>query len=382
MKSVIYLYIWLLALTIGCKEKYTPDVQYPNTGYLVVEGFINSGKGATNIRLSRTVKLTDSIVIRYEAGANVTVEGDDNRAYTLSPQPNGLYTNPQLSLTDTRKYRLHIKTIDNREYLSDFRAVIKTPPLDSIGWTRDLNGVQLNVNTHDVQNRTWYYTWNYEETWEFRAIYKPTLKYARDPNGAIIGVTRINANGNPDTTGFRCWQFNNSTDILIGSSIKLSQDIIHLPLQFIENASWKLSELYSIKVYQHGVSAQGYEFLQRMKKNTQQVGSIFDSQPSELNSNIHNVNNSTEPVIGFVDVADAQELRIFISSADVPGWRYKLVCEEQFVLPIKDSLAANSRLNPVDSTLQDSRYVIHLTSPVCSDCRERGSNQKPSYWPR
>lgn len=384
-KNIAIIVLLLLVVTMRCKEKYDSGITYPNTGYLVVEGFINSGPGTTSIRLSRTVKLPDATSIKFEAGATVRVEGNDNSNYPLSSQGSGLYGAGTLPLNDARKYRLYIKTSNGKEYRSDFMSVIRTPKIDSISWTREANGVEVHINTHDVNNKTWYYTWNYEETWEFRSTYVPVLKYRLDASGAIAGIQYIYPNQSADTTGYRCWQYQNSTNILTGSSKKLSRDEIHLPLIDIEETSWKLSELYSVKVYQHGVSEQGFDFLQRMKKNTQQVGSIFDAQPSELNGNVHNIADPLEQVIGFVDVADAQEMRIFIDARDVPNWKYRLACEVQNVANILDSIKQSSHLSPVaptDYTMSGNIARYDAASPVCVDCRLRGSNVRPSYWPR
>lgn len=383
MRRTIYLLVIVLMI-IGCKEKYNPGIVYPNTGYLVVEGFINSGPGTTTIRLSRTVKLTDAVSVKTETGATVRVEGDDNSTYPLVPQSAGVYTAGTLPLSDARKYRLYIKTSNGKEYRSDFMSVIRTPKIDSISWTRETDGVDIHINTHDPKNKTWNYTWNYEETWEFRAAYAPVLKYRLDGSGVAVAVDYIFPNGAQDLSGYRCWQYENSVNILTGSSKKLSKDEIHLPLIHIPEASWKLSELYSVKMYQHGVSEQGFDFLQRMKKNTQQVGSIFDAQPSELNSNIHNIADPLEQVIGFIDVADAQELRVFIDARDVPQWRYRLDCETYEVTNVVDSIKKYSYLSPVNPTVyQGPGFIAFLAAtPICVDCRLRGSNVKPSYWPR
>ena len=54
MKITIPYLLILLLFSVACKEKYISPVSSPTTGYLVVEGAINSGLGATNITLSRT----------------------------------------------------------------------------------------------------------------------------------------------------------------------------------------------------------------------------------------------------------------------------------------------------------------------------------------
>ncbi len=61
-----------------------------------------------------------------------------------------------------------------------------------------------------------------------------------------------------------------------------------------------------------------------MKGNTENVGSIFGSQPNEITGNIHCVSNSSEPVIGYIGAGRSQHERIFISNSDMPsGWNSK-----------------------------------------------------------
>jgi hypothetical protein len=188
MKLKLYICLALVILFgYTCKDRYDAGIDYPNTGYLVVEGFINSGVGATSIRLSRTAKLTDT-GRRYELNATVTVEGNDNSRYVLGQQLNGLYVNNQLTLDRSKKYRLHIRTSNAREYFSDYASPISTPPIDSLNYTLETPGMVIHINTHDPQGKTRYYTWNYEETWEINAREYPVLKYIRTGNGMVTGV--------------------------------------------------------------------------------------------------------------------------------------------------------------------------------------------------
>ena len=381
MKLKLYICLAVLILIASCKDRYDPGIDYPVTGYLVIEGFINSGVGATSIRLSRTAKLTDT-GRRYELNATVTVEGNDNSRYVLGQQPNGLYVNNQLTLDRSKKFRLHIRTSNGREYFSDYASPIYTPPIDSVNYTLESPGMVIHINTHDPRGNTRYYTWNYEETWEINARDFPKLKYIKNSQGMVTGLAYLYPTKEGDTTGFRCWQFENSTTIITGSTVKLTQDLINLPLISIPYGSEKMSVLYSVKVYQHALSEKGYDFLQRMKKNTQQVGSIFDAQPSELSSNVHNTTNPAEIIIGYIDVADAQEMRIFIDPRQRPIWPFSLTCEDKQVDLVPDSLSAYSYLDPVDYGVRGTDPVLQATSRRCADCRMAGINVRPTYWPR
>jgi hypothetical protein len=160
--------------------------------------------------------------------------------------------------------------------------------------------------------------------------------------GRIIDVNyKDPVNPGPDTTIFKCWKSVSITSILIGSSEKLSQDVISQQptASTFRCASQQLGVLYSINVKQYALSEQAYRFLQQLKRNTEQLGTIFDAQPSDNNGNIRCITNAQEPVIGFVEVSEEKTKRIFISNTQVPGWKYAQKCEDEIkVMNLPDSL--------------------------------------------
>jgi hypothetical protein len=236
-------------------------------------------------------------------------------------------------------------------------------------------------------DNTHYYEWNYTETWEFHSPFLPNLAYdtlppysrAMPPNIIVIPAL-INF------SIYTCWQTVSSTDLIIGSSIGLYRDLIYdLPLEFIPPASQKLGVEYSILVNQYALTAGAYQFLQEMKTNTEETGSIFDPQPSELNGNIHSLTNPAETVIGYVSISSAQSQRIFISNAEIPGWDYRSPCELDTVeLPTSALNADASGLIPVMALRGGSAQGVTsftATLKYCVDCTLTGTNQKPSFWP-
>lgn len=378
--SRVFLYILFLTAFVSCKEKYELPYSGPATGYLVVDGIINGGQGPTNIRLTRTLALVDTVPFRNENNAQVFVEGDNNTSFELNETQSGVYSHPQLTLEQHVKYRLRINTSEGKIYLSEYSDNRKTPPIDNISWERTGDGVMFFVNTHDAQNNTRFYKWDYEETWEFRSNYLSTLRYVYDGFGNPIAVTERDYDEMMKM--YYCWQGETSKNILIGSSIKLSRDTIHLPVLFIPQESWKISALYSILVKQYALSPAAFEFFQRMKKNTEQVGSLFDAQPSELTGNIQCLDNPAEIVIGFVEVSEAQQQRIFVARNEVLPWDYRMLCYEESILNNPDSL--NTGLIPTSMHLGGpfgSIMRFYASTPLCVDCTTRGTNVKPSFWP-
>jgi hypothetical protein len=372
---------------MACKEKYVSPISSPITGYLVVEGSINSGLGATNITLSRTSNLQNQN-INYEKGAIVKVEGEDNSIKQLTEVSDGNYSISGLNLNTNKKYRLNITTKDGKVYQSDFTNVIYNPPIDSVNWKRENGAVQMYVNTHDETNNTQYYQWETAETWEIHSGYLSALKYKQSTNakGTVYSVDfNDSINKSIDYGKYYCWKTVPSTQILTGTSVALSKNIINLPIANIPQDSWKLNVMYSLFTRQISISKGKYEFLQRMKKNTEGTGSIFDAQPSDLNGNIHCVSNANEPVIGYIDVCNIQEKRIFISRKEVPDWNYYQGCNEIRITNNSDSIQIHGLsllpTYPETNPMTGAIISFFAAPPDCVDCRLRGSNIKPSFWP-
>lgn len=366
-------------MDLSCKEVFNPPVVSPQTGYLVVEGFINSGNGSSTITLTRTTKLVDSAVIIYEHNALVNIEDENNATYPLIEKDSGNYVSDHLSLDPNLKYRVHIKTKDGKEYVSDFTQSKQTPPIDSITWKIENSGVQIYVNSHDAANNTKYYQWKYTETWEFHSTYIKSLEYARDPfTNFITGVYQIP----PDTTIYKCWKTQKSTNILIGSTENLSADQIYIPIRYIQPQSFELSVLYYIELRQYALSKEAYLFKQKLKKNTEQLGTIFDPQPSEIEGNIHCLNDTSESVIGYIDVTQEQVSRKFISHDELSGWRTELPCV--LIKVPNEPGNYDPGLVPVGVAEYAGRSIksFFAAQPECVDCTLRGTNARPAFWPR
>jgi hypothetical protein len=379
----IFLYCCLVGLAISCKESYDPDFITPDKGYLVVEGVIGR-TGNTLIKLSRTIKLAETSSHKNEIQAQVSVEGKDNSKFMLTETSAGQYT-ASLNLVAGQQYRLHIKTKEGKDYMSSYMDVKTTPAIDKLTWARENGDVQVYIHTHDPQNNTRYYRWEYNETWEFTSFYVTTLKYVQNPlTKEITGIDYRFPAMTPDYSVFTCWQSEASSRILIGTSAKLSQDVIQLPLLRVPAASWKISVLYSVLVKQYAITKEEYEFLNKMKKNTEETGSLFDPQPSELKGNIYCTTDASEPVIGFIGISDMKEKRLWISASEVPGWGYRQPCTLTDIPNNIDSIRASGHLEPTEPSLLSPfgdilRY--YASDRGCVLCTTRGTNVKPSFWP-
>lgn len=385
-KNFYVIIILFAIILICCKKAYNPEVTTINGNYLVVEGLINTGADSTFIKLSRSVILADKNTSKVETGAVVTVESSTNESYPLVEKlKTGVYGAPPLNLDNSKKYRVRIKTAKGVVYLSDFVEAKVSPKIDSISWSTDNGGLQLYANTHDAANNTHYYRWEYAETWEFTSKFASGFK----ADGKQIVPRNILTENIHD-----CWGNSNSSTIVLGSSIKLTQDVIYkAPLTFVTSESEKISHKYSLLVRQYALTKEAFEFWQLLKKNTENLGSIFDAQPSQLTGNIHNIANATEPVLGYIGAGTVEQKRILVPRDQLPNWvtKYPYSCEEPDTVytinPVtkqrdEDLLFQTKAKIPISEVLSPTGAVLGHTgsSSECTDCTIRGTNKRPAFW--
>jgi len=127
-------FLCLIIIAAGCQKSYKPPSIAAPGSYLVVEGTINSGPGKTTIMLSKTVNLSSSNAVNPVLNASIMIESDRGANYPVPEDGKGKYISANLTLDITAKYRLHIKTADNHEYLSDFVPVTNSPPVDNVSF--------------------------------------------------------------------------------------------------------------------------------------------------------------------------------------------------------------------------------------------------------
>jgi hypothetical protein len=379
-------YVLILVL-FCCKKPFNPTVISSAKSYLVVEGVINSGSDSTTIKLSKTVNLNGQTTVNPVIGATVVVEGDKSGSFQLlDVNGNGNYSTAGLNLPATQNYRLKIEA-GSSQYVSDFMPVKQTPPIDSINYVIKDGVLNLYTNAHDPLNATHYYRWSYNETWIFHSKYRSY--FVVDPLTNTM-VPRSDAQ-----QIYYCFANHASSNILLTNTSKLSSDVVYeSPLTAIPITSERLEVKYSILVTQYALTGEAYNFYQNIKKNTEDLGSIFDAEPTQISGNIHNAVDASEPVIGYITVTNVQSKRIFISNSALPPNTmpvYPYTCEQDTaLLNNKENYneVQNTLINPPPSYLPTQGlfapgggiYGYLYSSANCVDCTIRGTTQTPSFW--
>lgn len=366
----------LLALT-GCIDSFDPQVVSVPADYLVVEGFINA-RGVSQIHLTRTYDLKTAAEAPAERGAQVYAEDEQGSRFTLAETAPGRYTSAAQTLDAARRYRLHFTTAAGEEHVSDYVAVRLTPEIDRINWRRGSGGLQLQLSTHDASNQTRYYRWHYTETWEYTSAYRSYYEYA---NGRVQQRTN---------DIYRCWRSANDTEIKIGNTTQLTDDVLSdYPLTLVRYDSGKLRIKYSILVQQYAQTAEEYQYWELLRRNTESIGTLFDPQPARLTGNVRSLREPERPVIGFVGAYSVTEKRLFIDFADLnndPAYitnaGYQDCQLDTLDLSgVTQAFAAGFYI-PIAAVAPNNNLIGYsYTTADCADCRRRGTNVRPSFWP-
>jgi Domain of unknown function (DUF4249) len=383
--------IFLLALS--CIDPYQPSVSQNVLNILVVDGFMNATEGTALLQLSHVSPISSKSPSVPERQATVSVESTTGQTYHLSERDSGRYIFEGLDVNPEAFYSLHIKTNDGVSYISDTIRVRKTPPLDSLemGVSNDGQGLNVLLSTHDASGRTRFYAWEYVETHEYHAAYPSEL----------IRTTRTNiTNRTPDQLIYTCWRTQLSTKISIGTSVSFADDNIHrYPITVIPKGSPKISVRYSILVKQRAVGFAEFNYLDQLRKTTENLSSIFGTTPTQVVGNVHKVNDHQAPVMGYFSGSEVTQKRFFIERNELPEDfqvpQYYGLClleETCNLTPPDPLLSAESCVRIEDVSLSDiiiqaitnpmgNPIAYKFTQPQCGDCRVQGGiTVKPDYW--
>lgn len=365
---------------ISCKKPYQPETITTDYKYLVVEGTISPGD-STFFKLSRTTPVNKATPTP-ELKAIVTIEDEQSNSYLVKETGNGTYSASSYNLDNAKKYRLRIKTSAGKTYLSDFVPVKNSPPIDSIGFIAQSDALQLYANTHDATGNTRYYRWEFSEAWVFNALY--FSNYVSDGKQLLSrSFTQLI---------HQCYTNDLSATVSLGSTAQLTQDKVYQDvINTIPSSSEKISIRYSILVKQYALTVDAYSFWSNIKKNTEDLGSIFDAQPTELKGNIHNVSDPTEAVIGYVSAGNVQSKRVFINRSELPkSWQliYPYPCQVDTAKFSSNQVTTILIPNkPISAITIDQAFdtmgmnIGYLYSDrQCADCTVRGVTTPPLFW--
>lgn len=370
-----------LLLLLGlstCREVYAPPAIARPNRFLVVDGFINTNPGSiTIINLNRTRNLGDTSIVGFpELNAQIDILGSGGNQYSLHDTAGtGIYTSQPLTLDVSQEYYLSIRTSDGQSYASDREPCQVSPPIDSIYW-RQPNDLTIYASTHDATGSAHYFRYDYNETWEHDSEFDGIYGVSNHMMFAVDSTTQKH----------RCWTTDTSRNVILANTTLQAQDIVaDFPLLTIPNSDNRLTRAYSILVRQYSISKGQYDYWQLIQKLTQNVGTLFDLQPSQIAGNVHNTANPAEPVIGYLGACAVQQQRIGIIETYLHNWIHNTPAYGCDTMGIPFNFYNPFEYDYPNTDFAPYYFTVNaliLGSTICLDCTLLGgTNIHPTFMP-
>jgi len=384
-RQILIIVIAFLFLS-GCIERYHPDDLYLKEGLLVINAHITDKTGTQTIEVSRSSHL-ESPKFNAETGCLILLfrEDGESREFIASEEP-GYYTAELDSsfLREAMSFQVQVITQNDNEYHSDFDMIRPVPAIDAIyykvedmiftGEEKSIPGIRFYVDfTYDDEAYE-YIRWELTETYEF---HNPVMEAYYYPNRWRRYL--LEGEDNPRT----CY----ITRVVPTTHSISTNDLGYGPFSkafdFVPN-DWneqKLSYKYSLLVKQYSMGPEGYHYWNELSAMRQGQGTMFDKQPALLQSNICNIEDGEEKVLGFFTMSSMQEIRGF--AEDIPGMDTRP--NPYYCLPFCNGPGCGSPTTfPAyfARATYDGETVYAQVNKHCVDCREyKGSSAiKPDFW--
>jgi hypothetical protein len=368
-------------------DRYYPAEDDLKTGTLVINAHLTDQPGRQWIEISRSVTLiypsADPVM-----GAFAELIREDGEVRDFQEDKPGYYGSDldEAFLQTGMSYMLHVITPDGQEYESGFDKLRPVPRIDSLyyevetvsyatedDWT---DGIRFYVDfTYDDEAYE-YIRWELTETYEF---HNPRME-------AFIWDVDFRYYLLPDSSSPDICYITNQLHTIHSMSLGYLDFGIYIkkPFAFVPNIQQKqkLKHKYSLLVKQYSLSEQAFHYWNELKKTSQEQGFLFDRQPALLNSNIKNVNDDEEEILGFFSMAGVVEKRAFAEKPE----GIDLSLYEWYCFPVVKGPAGWVTVDDLPKyyarVWRDGVPITAEVNKHCVDCREyrHSTHIKPDYW--
>ena len=371
----------------GCVKRYYPSEDELKTGTLVINAHLTDQAGQQLIEISRSVTLiypsADPI-----SGAFAELIREDGEFREFQEVKPGFYgcDLDETFLQTGQSYMLHVITPDGKEYESDFDRLRPVPRIDSLYYevetvsyeSRDntMEGIRFFVDFTFDDEAYEYIRWDLTETYEFH----------NPDHEAFIWDVDFRFYALPDSSSPKICYITNDISTIHSMSLGYLDfgTYIRKPFDFVPNIQQKqkLKHKYSLLVKQYSLGEEAFHYWNELKKTSQEQGFLFDKQPALLKSNIRNVNDDEEKILGFFSMSGVVERRAFAEKPEgIDLSLYKWYCFPVMRGPagwvtVEDlpKYYARAWKDGVPTTAEVNKH--------CVDCRayKNSTDIIPEYW--
>jgi hypothetical protein len=360
----------------SCQIPYEAEIE-EKIGLISIEGSIVKGDSTQTIIITRSTSLYtpefDPVL-----DCAVSVEDDAGNEFTFQELERGIYKSviPDEFLVFERKYKLIIRTPEGEQYESSYEVLNQSALVDSVYHERknlyvasrdkELDGVHFYLDLMGSESDSRYYRWVLTETWEYISTSYINYYYANDSFNIEYPETPFEF--------FYCWRSMKIKGLYSSSTVNLTSNMKKkIPLHFVSNQTNRLSVEYSLLVEQYSLNAGAYNYWNQTKVETHESGGLHTQQPGQTRSNLFNINDNDEEVLGYFWASSKTKKRIFISRPPMmtfnnPECDLELIdYEVDLTFPI--------------FIIADPFGNEYTTNSECLNCLLLGGdNKEPDYW--
>jgi len=380
--SYVFLLLVSVFLMTSCIEPWESGIE-EQLELISFDGSLIKGKEVQVINISRTTGLVDPKKLPLR-DCEVYIQDNLLNEFPFEEVLDGLYEGEihDEDLVIGRKYKLIAIAPSGARYESEYERLTAPVPIDSIYYEiedkidpitgNEFSGVQFYADVKATDTTSRYFRWMLDETWEY-TVGTP-ISWIYDIVWGELEKIR------PDNKYelFRCYKNVEIDDILLTNTINLASNAKKkVNLHYVSARTDKLRIKYSLFVKQYPINPEAYDYWNQNRIALQGPGGLYNTQPGQPITNMTNVNDSTEKVLGYFWASSLTSRRFtFLKPKE-------LLVEDEFCELVEFDYITHI----IDGTLPVYIYydegagIEYTAPPACFDCQSRGGSlTKPDYW--
>ena len=373
MKSSYFILLIAIFGLYSCLEPFNPKLRESDNNFLVVDGIITDQSGPYTVKITRSAEIGEET--EFVSGVDMSIEEENGVLESLTETSNGVYQTDGIQGMEGKRYRLKFNYL-GQEYQSSWQKIYASPVIDSIYYKAEKRGtLDKDNDVYGVQ------------------FFVARIGVARGITDDYVGRDSIP----PTTKRFitTCWKSSETRSLNLGTTLGLSQNVLSgHKLGFITGEEARFTRQYSTLIKQYTLSEEEYLFWKYLKEANEEIGGLFGKQPAKVVSNVTNLSNPGETVLGYFSASGFSEKRLYVSSANLPS---ELTANPSCSLQsyLKEDLMEDyeaTLLNSIENGnlffrllyAEDDPEVVfgaELTPLRCVDCVANGGTDiKPDFW--
>lgn len=259
---------------------------------------------------------------RFLSALEVLVIDETGQELKLTTKKIGRYSveipksHPFFKVEYGGKYKIRVKTSDNRTYESDFDSPYPVPKPEKL--VKELTTVEILNLVGDIEIDTQLTFFldtplkvagsseNSRILWELEGVVKLT-DTPNDPGRCSI---------KKDKEAKSCYVVTSPTkNYLTFNGTTSSTDFISRVVMNETFFTNFFAEGYYFVVYQQSVSKATYEYWSQVGKVVNRTGDIFQDPVGRVNTNIRNIEDPNDEIFGYFYATEEEKIRVYVSPA-------------------------------------------------------------------